>query len=116
MAEPLGDEAPCPHAFGRQATASSIPTRAGVSSSPAWGLSIISDSISGDSGFQPGYLSAATGETLGADYRFTEHFAAGLAAGYVNSYADIAYHGGNVYGQSARLGAYGMAYKRHVPR
>jgi autotransporter-associated beta strand protein len=68
------------------------------------------DSINGNSGAQPGYSVTATGETLGADYRFGEHFAAGMAGGYVNSYAVLASNGGTVYGQSARFGAYGTAY------
>ena len=68
------------------------------------------NSINGNSGAQPGYSATATGETLGADYRFGEHFAAGLSGGYVNSFAEIASNGGTIYGQSARFGAYGTAY------
>ena len=68
------------------------------------------DSINGNSGFQPGYSVSATGETLGADYRYNEHFAAGVVGGYVNSFASIASAGGTVYGQSARLGVYGTVY------
>ncbi len=47
---------------------------------------------------------------MGADYRYNEHFAAGMSAGYVNSYAKIDSHGGTLYGQSARLGVYGTVY------
>ncbi len=68
------------------------------------------DGINGASGAQPGYSVTAMGQTLGADYRFNEHFAAGLSAGYVNSFAKIDSNGGTAYGQSARLGAYGTAY------
>ena len=68
------------------------------------------NSISGNSGSQPGYSVTATGETLGTDYRFNEHFAAGVTGGYVNSYAKIAANGGTIYGQSARLGVYGTVY------
>ena len=68
------------------------------------------NSINGNSGAQPGYSVTATGETLGTDYRFNEHFALGVSAGYVNSFAQIASAGGTVYGESARLGVYGTAY------
>jgi autotransporter-associated beta strand protein len=68
------------------------------------------DAINGSAGAQPGYSVTATGETVGADYRYGEHFAAGLAAGYVNSFASIAQAGGTVYGQSVRLGVYGTVY------
>ena len=68
------------------------------------------NSINGAAGSQPGYSDTATGGTLGLDYRFNEHFAAGVAGGYVNSYAKIDSDGGTVYGQSARLGVYGTAY------
>ncbi|MFI5361400.1 MAG: autotransporter domain-containing protein [Elusimicrobiota bacterium] len=74
------------------------------------------DGINGNAGFQPGYEVTATGETLGGDYRFNDHFAAGLAGGYVNGFTVIGPIGsasigaGTVYGQSARLGAYATAY------
>ncbi|MFI5349920.1 MAG: autotransporter domain-containing protein [Elusimicrobiota bacterium] len=67
-------------------------------------------SINGASGAQPGYSDTATGATLGVDYRFNEHFAAGVSGGYVNSFAKIDSNGGTVYGQSARLGVYGTVY------
>ena len=66
--------------------------------------------INGASGSQPGYSDTATGASLGVDYRFNEHFAAGVSGGYVNSFAKIDSNGGTVYGQSARLGVYGTVY------
>jgi uncharacterized protein with beta-barrel porin domain len=68
------------------------------------------DGINGNSGFQPGYSLTATGETVGADYRFNDHFAAGVAGGYVNGFSVLGSGGGTIYGQSARLGVYGTAY------
>lgn len=68
------------------------------------------DSIDGSGGAQPGYSVRAAGATLGSDYRFNEHFAGGLSFGYVNSFARLDSDRGTVYGQSARLGAYGTVY------
>ena len=68
------------------------------------------NTVNGGGGVQPGYSLIATGEALGADYRFSDHLAAGVSGGYVNGFAQLAATGGTLYGQSARLGVYGTAY------
>lgn len=68
------------------------------------------DTISGAHGEQPGYSVTGTGETLGADYRFNENVALGMAGGYVETFSDVYSGRGTIYGQSARLGAYATVY------
>jgi len=61
-------------------------------------------------GFQPGYGFAAYGGMLGADYRFSDEFAAGAAAGYVTGHADLDGYGGKMDSRSFMLGAYATTW------
>ncbi|MDE2141056.1 MAG: autotransporter domain-containing protein, partial [Elusimicrobia bacterium] len=63
------------------------------------------------SGTQPGYATNTGGLTGGADYRFDDHFAAGVSAGYLHGHAGInAPAAGTVDNNSARLGVYGTGF------
>jgi len=67
------------------------------------------DAINGSSGAQPGYTFSSAGAAFGADYRVNDHFAAGLAGGYVGGSASVT-DGSTVDSQSLRFGAYATAY------
>lgn len=64
------------------------------------------DGISGASGFQPGYSFSAIGGTTGADYRFSDSFAAGFSGGYVTGSSMLGDGLGEATNSSLRLGGY----------
>jgi uncharacterized protein with beta-barrel porin domain len=64
-----------------------------------------------NSGSQPGYDFSIGGINLGADSRINDHLAAGLIGAYLRSHATVnSTAGGNVDGNSGRLGAYVVSY------
>ncbi len=64
------------------------------------------DGINGASGFQPGYGFSAFGGTAGADYRFSDRFAAGFSGGYVTGSSMLGDGLGEATNSSLRLGGY----------
>ncbi|NNN07488.1 MAG: autotransporter domain-containing protein [Elusimicrobia bacterium] len=64
------------------------------------------DGINGASGFQPGYAFNAFGGTAGADYRFSDSFAAGFSGGYVTGSSMLGDGLGEATNSSLRLGGY----------
>jgi len=64
-----------------------------------------------DAGLQPGYAFGGGGISAGADYRLSEHLAAGLSLGYLLSHASVyAPASGTVDNHSVRYGLYATAF------
>src|SRR6185436_4424953 len=53
------------------------------------------------------------GVTAGVDYRFTDHFAAGISLGYMNTTASLA-NGGKIDVDGGRVGAYATYFNRSL--
>jgi uncharacterized protein with beta-barrel porin domain len=66
--------------------------------------------INGTSGYQPGYKFSSYGGMMGADYRFSDNFAAGFTSGYVAGLADLSGVGGQASSDSILFGVYGAAW------
>jgi autotransporter-associated beta strand protein len=71
------------------------------------------DAIDGAAGVQPGYRFTNAGASLGADYRFNDHFVAGLTAGYVDGAATVT-DGSSLSSESVRAGVYGTVYGENL--
>ncbi len=64
----------------------------------------------GNTAVAAGFDLDSGGVTAGVDYRFTDHFAAGISLGYMNTRASIA-NGGKVDVDGGRVGAYATYFK-----
>ena len=105
VAETLGDDNLAPPASG--GAREGAPWGYFASASVATGRLTESNSAAGS---QPGYKFSSGGLTVGADYRFDEHFTAGGSVGYLKGHATISAPGsGVVDDDSARFGGYAAA-------
>jgi outer membrane autotransporter protein len=58
-----------------------------------------------------GFSLDSAGVTAGVDYRFTDHFAAGISLGYMNTTASLS-NGGKIDADGGRVGAYATYFDR----
>jgi autotransporter-associated beta strand protein len=58
-----------------------------------------------------GFSLDSSGVTAGVDYRFTDHFAAGISLGYMNTTASLS-NGGKIDADGGRVGAYATYFDR----
>ena len=64
----------------------------------------------GDTATARGFNLESGGITLGVDYRFTDHFVAGIFAGYTDTGIDTVGSGGNIAVNSGKIGLYGTYF------
>ncbi|MBA4419459.1 MAG: hypothetical protein C0392_16380, partial [Syntrophus sp. (in: bacteria)] len=79
-----------------------------------WGFFAKGNAVAGtqkDTSEQQGYSFASAGVTLGSDYRFTNHFIAGLMVGAAGSRASVDTMGSKVTMEGFSVGTYGTYYK-----